>query len=743
MSYKAKLTAGTILAGVGLFFAPAIHAQENISGFDEVIVTATKKGKAENIQDVALSVTAFDGDLIEKTQLRTIQDVTYSAPNIALDSSGTVKGLQNFSIRGLGVTSSVPGLDPTVGTFVDGIYQGTNFGIILDTFDLESIEVLRGPQGLLFGRNVTGGAAVINTRKASHDFSAKVKVGIESGPQYTVAGSINGSIVEDVLAGKLVGYYKRDEGFFTNNFNGNDNFGGDETFMFRGAFNLTAAPNFDVDLRLETGSIQGDGAIIQNAAVADGFDVNINDEGLTDIIWNSATLEGNYDTEFGNGVITTILGWRETKNLTEAEIDGRPQDIFQADFRLDQSQWSAETRYAGSFFDDRWTTTAGLYYFTQDIIYREERFLTGIISGDLNIVPVFGPAGVTSQFGGNQGQNTYGAFTSNDFAVTEALTLSAGVRYTFEDKDAQITAQSLAPPGSPQPCVFLSNDPCLVDFNESEEFENFSPRLGFQYRVNDDTQFYGSWSRGFRAGGFNLRTTTPVASTDPSAVDDEIQSAFELGLKGDFFNDRVRTNIAVFQSDVNGLQRAITLPEGNGIQLIENTADVTIQGVELETNFLVSDNFTVNGFFGYLDSDFDEILFDLSGDGVVDDADFDLELPLLAEISAGTSIDYRHALENGEIGLNASYSYRSEAESNDGNQPGTTQGERHIINASLAYTSEDGHWTASIYGKNLANEVRLQTINIFNNLTQAGNDGGTIQTPQKGRVVGAEITYNF
>jgi len=267
--------------------------------------------------------------------------------------------------------------------------------------------------------------------------------------------------------------------------------------------------------------------------------------------------------------------------------------------------------------------------------------------------------------------------------------------------------------------------------------------LGFQYRVNDDTQFYGSWSRGFRAGGFNLRTTTPVASTDPSAVDDEIQSAFELGLKGDFFDDRVRTNIAVFQSDVNGLQRAITLPEGNGIQLIENTADVTIQGVELETNFLVSDNLTVNGFFGYLDSEFDDILFDLSGDGVVDDADFDLELPLLAEISAGTSIDYRHALENGEIGLNASYSYRSEAESNDGNQPGTTQGERHIINASLAYTSEDGHWTASIYGKNLANEVRLQTINIFNNLTQAGNDGGTIQTPQKGRVVGAEITYNF
>jgi len=136
-------------------------------------------------------------------------------------------------------------------------------------------------------------------------------------------------------------------------------------------------------------------------------------------------------------------------------------------------------------------------------------------------------------------------------------------------------------------------------------------------------------------------------------------------------------------------------------------------------------------------------LFDLSGDGVLDDADLELELPNLAEFSAGTSIDYRKDLGNGEIGLNASYSYRSPAETNDGNAPTTREGERHIINASLAYTTEDGHWTASIYGKNLANVVRLQTITIFNGLTQAGNDGGTIQTPQKGRVIGAEVTYNF
>jgi len=749
MSFKTKLMMGAILIGCGPFHASISYAQDepSSSGFDTIVVTATKKGEGESVQEVPLSVTAFDGDLIEKLQIRNVQDVSYSAPNIALDSSGTVKGLQNFSIRGLGTVSSVPGIDPTVGTFVDGIYLGTNFGVILDTFDLESIEVLRGPQGVLFGRNVTGGAVVTNTRKASHDNSAKIRVGIESGPQYSVAASVNGTIIEDVLAGKLVGFYKRDEGFFTNLFNGNNNFGGDETFMFRGAFNLTPAPGIDIDLRLETGSIQGDGIVNQNRVFAQGFNVNVNEEGSTDLTWNSATLEANIDTDFGDGVITTIAGYRETNNTSITEFDGRPMDIFGIAFRIDQSQWSAETRYSGSFFDGRWETTAGLYFFTQDIIYREERGITGLFLGPGGaFVPLAGGLGVRAEFGGDQGQNTYGVFSSNDFAVTNALTLNIGARYTFEEKDAQITAQALNIPGGAQPCEFLSNDPCSgVDFNEAEEFNNFSPRVGFQYKINDDTQVYGSWSRGFRSGGFNLRTTTPVATTDASAVDDEIQSAFEVGIKGDFFNDRVRTNIALYHSDVDGLQRAVTPVDGPsaGAQLIENTADVTLKGVEVEASVLVTDNFTWNGFFGIIDSEFDDILFDLNNDGVLNDADFDLELPLLAKYSAGTSIDYRYEFQNGELGLNATYGYRSRAASDDANTPTTFQNERHIINASLAYTSEDGKWTAAIYGKNLANELIFQTINIVNGITQSGNDGGAISTPQKGRVIGAEITVNF
>jgi len=641
--------------------------------------------------------------------------------------------LQNFAIRGLGITSSVPGPDPTVGTFVDGVYLGTNLGVILDTFDLESIEVLRGPQGLLFGRNVTGGAVLVNTRAPSHDFSAKLKAGIESGPQYTVAGSITGSVIEDVLSAKLVGYYRNDEGYFTNLANGNDNFGGDETYLLRGAFNLSLAPELDFTLKLETGNTEGDGPANQNRLFASGHDVNIDNEGFTDLTWNSATLEGNWDVAFGDGVVTTVFGYRDVENTSESDIDSRNADSFNFGLFLDQFQYSAEARYSGSFFDDRWTSTAGVYFFTQDIIYRESRDLdAGFIVG----IPGFR---LTGDFGGNQIQNTYGIFSSNDFKVTDALTLTLGGRYTFEEKEVEITRFRGA---GPQPCVFGSTEPCtIIDFEDDEDWNNFSPKVGLQWDVNDDTQVYGSWSQGFRSGGYNLRISN--GSTDPTVVDEESQDAFEVGVKGDFFDDRLRANIAVFTQQIDGLQRTITNDDGS--QQIENTANVTIQGIEAEATYVVTDALAISGYIGLLDGDYNEILFDLTGDDVVNDDDLSLRLPLLADVSAGVSFDYTHDLENGELGLVASYGYRSDAESNDDNEEGTVQPERHIINASLAYTTEDGNWTAAIYGKNLADEVLNQTINSFPGFTApAGNaDGGSIQPVQKGRVIGAEVTYNF
>jgi len=728
---KPKSLAITGLAALGLCSPLTLQAQTDGSGqwsLEEIVVTAQKKGTAESLQDVPLAITAFNGDMIEDLQVRTVNDLSYTTPNVAIDSSGTVKGLANFSIRGLGVTSSVPSLDPTVGTFVDGVYIGTNYGVILDTFDLEGIEILRGPQGLLFGRNVTGGAVLVNTRDPSHEYSAKIKAGIETGLQATVAGSVTGSLVDDVLAGKLVALYKDDQGYYTNAFNGNDDFGEDETYVIRGALGYTPNDSTEFVLKIETGSLEGDGAPNQNAEFLAGeHDVNIDNEGESDLTWSSAILESNVQVDFGEGTITTILGWREVESLTNSDIDSRPQDVFTGTFILDQDQFSAETRYSGSFNDGAWDLTTGLYYFTQDLLYREFRNIFGGV--------------VAGTFGGNQSTTTWGVFASNDIALSDDLTLTLGVRYTEEEKDAQVATFSPAV----SPCTLETNVLCAFDFNDEEEWSNVSPKIGVQWQLNDDSKLYASWQKGFRSGGYNLRVSNPVQSAGP--VDEEEQSAFEVGYKADLLDGRLRTNVALFSSEVEGLQRVVTDGDPNNpgavIQTARNTADATIQGVEVELTAFLSESLLLRGFLGLIDAEYDSVLNDLTGDGVVDNADLALQLPLLAETTYGISLDYRHELSNGELSFLASYSYRDEAESTDNNLAGTQQLERDIVNASISYASADELWKASLYGKNLTDEVILQTLAIFPGITTGPAGTGTIQPVAKGRVIGFEVTRNF
>jgi len=384
-----------------------------------------------------------------------------------------------------------------------------------------------------------------------------------------------------------------------------------------------------------------------------------------------------------------LVGWRQVDSITNADIDSRPQDVFTGTFNLEQEQFSVETRYSGLFLDGRWALTTGFYYFTQELLYREDRQIFGGV--------------VAGTFGGNQDTDTWGIFASNDISLTDL-----GLRYTEEEKDAQVATFNPAV----SPCTLDPSETCNFDFDDEEDWSNVSPKVALQWFLNDQSNLYASWQRGFRSGGYNLRISNPVQSAGP--VDEEEQSAFEIGYKADLLDGRLRTNIALFHSDISDIQRVVTDgdPDNPGavIQTARNTADATIQGLEVELTAVLSDNLFVHGFLGLIDAEYDSVLFDLTGDGVVTDADLDLRLPLLADVTYGVTLDYRRVLpRGGEIGLLASYSFRDEAESTDANVPGTQQLERDIVNASLRYTSPNENWTAFA----------------------------------KGRVIGFEVSYNF
>jgi len=349
---------------------------------DVVTITGTKRPGGVDVQDAPVAVTAYSGAQLEALQFQDLASLSYLMPNVQLEDIGTAPGIANFTIRGIGINSSIPSVDPTVGVFIDGVYQGINAGLVFDNFDLEGIEVLRGPQGILFGRNVTGGAVLIRTTTPSQDPSLNLSAGVETGLRYTVSGVANGPL-GPTLSAKLALYYSDDEGWFTNEFDGSDH-GASETFIVRPAAAWRPNDDFELIVRGQYSDISGDGPSGQNHVNGSGvgglfprdsFRFSINEPGSSETITKSVTVEANWRVGFGDGTITNIYGWRDVEGLSTSDIDATPGFLFHADASNLQDQWSNELRYAGTF--NSVDVTAGLFYFDQTINYVERRRLLG------------------------------------------------------------------------------------------------------------------------------------------------------------------------------------------------------------------------------------------------------------------------------------------------------------------------------------------------------------------------------
>ncbi|NQX93901.1 MAG: TonB-dependent receptor plug domain-containing protein, partial [Erythrobacter sp.] len=246
--------------------------ESSLDALNTIVVTGTKTQNVEDVQDVPLAVTAFNEGTLEAFKIRDIQGLQFQAPNVSLDQIGTSRGTANFSIRGLGINSSIPSIDPTVGVFVDGVYLGINGGVVFDIFDLESVEILRGPQGVLFGRNVTGGAVLLNTTSPTEDFRGKFRASVDGpvgdnngGANYIVSGVVTGPLIEDKLLFKVAAYYNNDDGPFVNQFDGS-NFGAAETTILRGALEARLG-DLTLTVKGDYFDSEGDGPNGQNRGI--------------------------------------------------------------------------------------------------------------------------------------------------------------------------------------------------------------------------------------------------------------------------------------------------------------------------------------------------------------------------------------------------------------------------------------------------------------------------------------------
>jgi iron complex outermembrane receptor protein len=807
----AKASIFALAAGAVL---PAAAAAQGVDALkDEVYVTGTKKANAENVQDVPLAVTAYGDAQLDALKVRDLQSLSYKIPNVQLEDVGTSRGVANFSIRGLGINSSIPSIDPAVGLFVDGVYIGQNGGQVLDIFDLDSVEVLRGPQGILFGRNVTGGAVVINTKRPNlNEFEASFKGAVESGMHggglnYYAMGSVSGPLIEDNLALKVSAYYNNDEGYFRNYLGGPnlvadlvangggtlnflqgagypiavnmpdafEDFGKAETWMIRPSLLWAPSDSFELLVRYEHGDSTGDGPAAQNhpglfpgydtspgnvavppspnvgrlfSADKNSFTFSINEPGFYDFSWDAVTAEMNIDVG-ENGRITNIFGWRDSSGQTLSDIDATPFSLFHAGSISEYNQISNELRYNGQW-GDALNVTFGLYYFTSDNNYEEQRYLLA------NRQTFFG--------GGMQDARQFGVFGQVELNITDELALIGGGRYTNERKSADIWSlvppfTNPPPPGAVSTCSIYDGSCGVPDFSETRTWRNFTPKLGFQWDAREDLNVYFTWTEGVRSGGYNFRNT--AAAIPIASFDEENVQTFEFGFKAQPDDGRATINLAVFRTDIDDMQREVNLPDpvAGVVQLIRNTANASIFGVELEAQYFLTDNLLLTGTLGRLDGEYKDVFFNLNSDfldvttggatttgiqnlpldtDIVDARDLRLQIPRLAPWTWGAGFIHNMSLGGlGDLSTRFSYSHRDPNAYTDNNL-GMLNG-AEILDASIALTTFSDTATISLYGQNLLDEV------THGGETQlpAAIGGGSFAPLNKGRIVGIELQLHY
>ncbi len=737
-----------------------------LDAINEILVTGTKTRDAENVQDIPLAVTAFNAGTLEAFKIRDIQGLSFQAPTVSLDQVGTSRGTANFTVRGLGINSSIPSIDPTVGVFVDGVYLGINGGVVFDLFDLDSVEILRGPQGVLFGRNVTGGAVVINTGNPTEDFRGKFRAAVDGpaldggrgGPNYTVSGVVSGPIVEDVLLFKVGAYYNKDEGYFRNlasltNPSIPENHGKAETKILRGALEARLG---DLTLlgKLDYFESDGDGPSAQNRAFFDrnSFDFAIDEPGsYANEIW-TGSLTATWD--IGPGTLTNVFGWRQYDATTNGDIDATPRFLFHSNTETAQEQFSNELRYAMSF--DSLDLTVGGFWFEQDLAYTEVRTLRR------DLPPAFQPPVFFG--GGSQNHEVIGVFANAQWEFVDNLSLIAGIRWNQETKDAGVTyitprapcsvVQGTCPTGT-QPFNPATE---TNGFTDRVRFKNVSPKLGLQYEF-DAGQVYGHWSRGFRSGGYNFRITNiPVfnrafAATGELFFDEERVDNYEIGGKFQTADGSFTINVAGYITKVGNMQREVNLadPGAGVVQNILNTADATITGFEAEARMRVSDSLAFTANIGIIDAQYDEVLFDISGDGVIDDTDLALSLPRVPPITVGAGLIHDWDLGNSTIVTRVNYQYRDEAAYTDDNLGWLNA--LSNLEANITWNTPIEGLSLSVYGRNLLDEVQEggDTQVPFGGPNSTGvrqpfapnPTAGTFSPLMRGRNVGIEAMFEF
>jgi outer membrane receptor protein involved in Fe transport len=690
---------------------------------DEIVVTATKRSVSERAQDVGLSVTAVGMAQIANAMARDIQDVGRLAPSVRLIQGGSIPGVANFEMRGMGGNSTVASDEPTVGLIVNGIYYASNYGSQVDAFDLESVQILRGPQGTLLGRNVTGGAVVVETRKPGRVFGVEAEGTLGNGGTKKLAGAIDLPLGTNLFA-RVAAKGEWVDGFYNNIATG-DEIDGYRSYWVRPSLLWTSDGGASALLQAEYSDLHGGGPVnVKLNANTAFFNTQKALYGLTTITapdFDEVSADSaaktrqkigavalNINIPVGPGTLTSSSTFRDVRAKVRGfDIDGTLLPLNKSDATTRQRQWGQELRYAFQAFDDRLSATFGGSYFRSNL--RNSEFRTYYYGGPASPGPTLASSTASE---GVQKSDAYALFGEADFAIVPTLKLTVGGRYSRETKEISL-GRGYAPTGT---CT-LATETCVPTFFDKHTWSNFSPKAALSWKVTPDILLYSSYTKGFRSGGYNIRTQSVV--TSPGPYNPEKVAAFEVGAKTEWLDDHVRLNIAAFSNKYDDLQRVVL--DANLLQRTINAASATIRGIEVDATVKPVAGFSFGLTGAYLDAHYNSFDASIVGaTGTITGAQVkDLAVERAPEWSGTLWSEYTIDLASGQnLFGRVSYSYTDKMPVDTAND--FFLDSYGLLDATLAWSSANKKVRISAYGHNLTDK-RWATAGYY-----SGSLGSTI-----------------
>ena len=709
-------------------------------------ITVTARRRVESIQDVPVAVSAFGEDALADLQANNIEGLQGAVPNLNIVQGRGSANSVNVFIRGIGQPDALHSFDPGVGIYVDDVYYSRINGALFSLFDVQQVEVLRGPQGTLYGKNSTGGAIKVVTKEPAGEAggSGEITVGNFGRAEGRFYGSTG--MGESGIGFSLAALASAGDGY-VDSVDGSRNFNDDDTTAFRAKLKVAPSDGFEANFSLD--HTQQDAGLTLGRPTAPLIAVDLATGGIVPLVLPQAgewdfvgrtSFTGNEGQELDHSgasavlewtpsapwTIKSITAWRALDSESYIDIDASEAELGDVLVAFDQKQISQELQF--QFSGDAWQGLFGLYYLDEKVPSHQEAFADDFIQ--------FGgvPVNFLRTIDDDLNTTSYAAFFHADWQFADGWNLAAGVRYTEEEKEYDRSTTTFWGP----PLAALG---ATYAFQIEDSWDAVTPSLSLQKTFSDALMVYASANKGFKSGGFNGRANTPG---ETSAYDPETVWTYELGMKIASDDGRLLANVAAFHSQYKDFQARVSevvdpeAPIPTFAFPVLNAAELSINGIEFEGTALLGDATRLSAQVGWMDAEYDEFI----DPRIVLNpalAGLHAHVPFSPEWTARIAATHSFYLESGStFTIGGDANWRDDTWLSVDNQPGLMQEAYTVAGVFGIWDSADYRWQVRAGVRNLTDEVYKTDGQEFSSV-------GNIQTVYYGMPRNAylSVRYNF